>query len=572
MKVNLTKFSGIAPAIAARLLSDQFAQTAQNLDFESGVIKPIYNDVDEYTLQDTSRRSIFKFNTSWLEWVNEDVKAVKGPLPDDAYDRLYFTGDDYPRMGTAASLISGGSGYPNVSYRLGVPAPPSAPPVSKSGTPDPSEEQNTVAYVYTFVTAYGEEGPPSPASVLLDVTSTETVSIEMPSADHPSGNYNFGAGALKRIYRTNTGSEATAFQFVAEVPFTDDEYDDTTPSAELAEVLPSDTWVGPPDDDSSLYPAGPMQGLIPVANGILAGFTGNRLCLSEPYLPHAWPVEYRKTLEHSIVSITATSNGVAVMTDGQPYFVTGVDPSSMSATKMPLAQACVNARSAVDMGEYTLYAGPDGLCKVSSSDAAVVTQGLISAKQWNADFAPTTYRAFEHEGTYVAFWYSGGVQRGFVFDPRSPESAISTLLLSSEVRGGFVNPLDGQLYVIVGNKIRKYRGGDSILTATWKSKKFVLPRPAGFSWVYVNADAYPVQVRVWVDGAVIANYTLTKSGSQYSMTAATPSIVTPVVIGSRPMCRIPAIHGQEWEVEVSGAVSINSVALAQSADELAEDE
>ena len=571
MKIKLTKFSGIAPGVAARLLSDQFAQTAQNIDFISGVITPIKEEIDEFTLQNSLRRSVFYFNdTNWLEWTDDDVKAVKGPIPNDAYNRLYWTGDNgYPRMGTAASMISGSSGYPATSYRLGVPAPAAAPTGVQSGTADPTEVANTVAYVYTFVTVYGEEGPPSPASALFDVTSPETVTLTMSAAYHPSGNYNFGTGALKRIYRANTGSTTTEYQFVAEVAFATTSYADTTPSAELAEVLPSSTWTGPPDDNTSLYPDGAMQGLIAVANGIMAGFTGNRLCLSEPYLPHAWPVEYRKTLEHDIVGITATANGVVVVTDGTPYFVTGVDPSAMSAMKVPLAQACINARGLVDMGEYALYPGPDGLCKIGTDSAEVVSQGVITPAQWLADFNPTTYRAFEHEGTYVAFWYAGSVAGGFVFDPRSQESAFSTLTSSAEVRGGWVNPKDGQLYLIIGNKLRKFRGGSSNLTATWKSKKFVSPHPISFSWLYLSADEWPVEAKVWCDSVLVAHYSLSESAGVFTQTTTVPSGPSPTAIGSRPVMRLPATKGQNWEVQVSGAVTINEVTLAQSIEEIA---
>ena len=39
----------------------------------------------------------------------------------------------------------------------------------------------------------------------------------MPSSAVPSGDYNFGGNAKKRVYRSNTGSTNTTFQFVAEV-------------------------------------------------------------------------------------------------------------------------------------------------------------------------------------------------------------------------------------------------------------------------------------------------------------------------------------------------------------------
>ena len=46
-----------------------------------------------------------------------------------------------------------------------------------------------------------------------------------------------------------------------------------------------------------------MKGLTAIGNGIFAGFSGKRLCFSEPFLPHAWPVAYRITLEDEIVGI-----------------------------------------------------------------------------------------------------------------------------------------------------------------------------------------------------------------------------------------------------------------------------
>jgi hypothetical protein len=564
------RFSGIAPAISPRLIADQFAQVAENVDFESGRLVPTTDDSAAFTLQNALRRSIYYYrDTNWLEWNEDGVKAVPGPIPGDTLARLYFTGDDYPRMGTAATIVAGSTGYPANSYRLGVPAPANAPLTEKTGTPDATQTPDDVSYVYTFVTAFGEEGPPSPATTPFERTDTESVTITMPSGEHPSGNYNFGAGSLKRIYRSNTGSTNTTFQFLAEVPFTSTVYVDTTPSASLGEVLPSETWIGPPDDNVSLYPDGPMKGLIAVANGVFAGFTGKRLCLSEPFLPHAWPVDYRITLEEDIVAIGAVGNGIIALTNGTPYFVTGTDPSAMTAIRVDMSQACVNVHSVVDMGSYLLYAGPDGLCAVSGGEGRVVSEGLISAKQWNDSFAPTSYRAFRHENTYVAFWTQGGVHKGFVFDPRSEEAAISTLTTAGEVRGGYMNPKDGELYLIVLNQIVKYRGSAAKRTLTWKSKKFVTTKPLSMSWVSVHAQEYPVNVKVWTDGVLIADYTLSYSAGVYTQTVTVPNGAS---TGSlrEPLMRLPPKVGQVWEVQVSGAVEIDEVCLAQGIDEISQ--
>ena len=571
---KLDRFSGIAPGVSPRLLAEQFGQISENIDFASGAIEPITTDsASIQTLQSGSKKSIYYYrDASWLEWTEDYIHALEGPIPGDSTDRLYWTGQGtgagaYPRMGTAANIVSGVSGYPANSFRLGVPSPAVAPAVTIVGTADHTQSPFDVSYVYTLVTSNGEEGPPSLASTPVQLTDAQTTTVSTPTPTSASGNFAFGTGALKRLYRSNTGSNSTQFQFVAEDVFTETSIDDTRNGDELGEILPSTYWIGPPDDDTSLYPDGPLQGLTNLANGIFAGFTGNRLCLSEPYLPHAWPINYRITLAEDIVAIASVSNGVICLTNGRPYLVTGTDASAMSATQLDIAQACVNKHSVVDMGDYVLYASPDGLVAASGSDNQVVTEGLISVKQWNDDFKPLQIKAFKHENTYVAFYTDGSNYGGWVFDPRASEAAISTLSRSSELRGAYMNHDDGELYFIEGTSIKKYRGGSSNKTATWKSKKFLAPKPISMSWVSVKAEAYPVTVKVYADGSLISNYTVSYSSNVYTQATTTPSGISNATL-AEPIMRLPAVIGKEWEIEVSGAGVINEACIAQSMDEI----
>lgn len=569
MRVKLNSFKGVAPAISPRLINESFAQVAENVDFISGALDPIEAEgASEFTLQNSLRRTVFYYNdANWLEW-SEEVDVVDGPIPNDTNKRLYWTGEDYPRVGYLAGMISGSSGYPASSYRLGIPAPESAPGVSKYGTPEDGAVVNDVAYVYTLVSAFGEEGPPSDPSSVLELQDGENVQVSLPAVDVPSGNYYFSSsdGAKKRIYRSNSGSNTTAFQFVGEVTIATTSFNDTLDAAALGELIPSTYWIGPPDDDTSTYPDGPMQGLIPVANGVFAGFSGKRLCLSEPYLPHAWPISYRLTMEEEIVGIATSNNGVVVLTDGTPYYVTGTDPSAMTAVKVNLPQACINEYSIVDMGEYVLYAGPDGLCAVEANSGEVVTRGIITIEQWTDDYKALTYRAFLHDGTYVAFWDTGSEQGGWVYDPRSTDGAISTLTVDA-VRGGYYEPETGDLYVIIDNDIVKYRGNTTKRTARWRSKEFFTPEPTGMGWIQVIADDYPVQVEVFLDGTLIADYTLTKAGNVYTQTTATPSGIAAVNL-SEPIMRLPNTIGNEWVVEVTTQHRVHEVTIAQTMEEL----
>ena len=88
------------------------------------------------------------------------------------------------------------------------------------------------------------------------------------------------------------------------------------------------------------------------------------------------------------------------------------------------------------------------------------------------------------------------------------------------------------------------------------------------SWVSVHAQEYPITVKVWADGVLIANYGLSEAAGVYTQT-----VTVPVSGGTgslrEPIMRLPPVIAQVWEVEVSGSVEIDEVCLAQSVDEIA---
>lgn len=601
------RFSGVAPGVAPRLLADTFGQIAENVDLESGRLVSIKENSDISVTPSTNSDGKLYFDESgthiknlyfyedqhWLQFFEEHVNVVPGPIPADSTNRLYVTGwldspsgnPGVPRVLTEDKILNASSAlsmYPkNGGFRLGVPAPEQTPVTTKSSnTLSTTQTPNDVSYVYTFVTALGEEGPPSPASVVIELTDKDssgsdlTVSVTTPSFP-TTGAYanarNFGSGAKKRLYRSNTGSTNTTFQFVTEADYTATAITDDKDAAELGEVLPSGDWIGPPDDNATLYPTGPLSGLIPLAQGVMAGFTGKRLCLSEPFLPHAWPISYRITLEENIVAIANTANGVVALTNGHAYFVTGTDPSAMTAVRTDFAQACVNRNSLVDMGDYILYAGPDGLCAVEGTTGQVVTKGLISVAQWNADFFPTTLKAFYHEGTYVAFYTdtstSPDTHAGWVYDPRGDDASLTTFTTSGTVYGGHTVSKEGALYINIDDRLRKFKGGTTDKTLKFKSKKFVTSSPVSMSWVSVHANTYPATVKVYADGALISNYTVSKNSvNNFTQVTTVPSGISDATI-YEPIMRLPATVGLEWEIEVEGT-DINEFCLAQSIDEI----
>ena len=597
MYFKLSSFSGIAPGVDNRRLGEQFGQISENIDFESGALVPTNTNGSDTTLSTEARQSIYRHTPAvtgggpyTLQWNDADISVVRGPVPNDAFDRLYWTGEGgasgAPRIGTQTSMIAS-EPYPSSSFRLGIPAPTGAPTTSKNGTPDSAQTPFDVSYVYTFVSDIGEEGPPSAASTPIVLTDTEDVDVGLPTSAHPASaaqNYNLGTNAKKRIYRSNTGSTNTQFQFVGEVAFSATTFNDDKDGDELGEILPSDGWIPPPNGingDVNKSATGALQGLTPLSNGILAGFTGNRLCLSEPFLPHAWPISYRITIEDTIIGIASSSQGVIVLTEGFPFVVTGVDPSAMSATKIDLAQACINKNSIVDMGEFVLYAAPDGLVAISGNQGRIVSQGLISPSQWASDFKSSTIKAFRYENKYVAFYEDSGAFKGWVYDPTAPEAAFSTLTQSNEVVGGYYEDKSGKLYIIkdfasgTNRKYCEYEAGTDKNSMTFKSKVFVTPYPTSFNWISVDAETYPasasgvtpVTVKVFGDGTLIAHYVLTKSGNVFTQATTVPGSISNATL-QEPIMRLPAVVAKEWEVQVAGTQTVNEICIAQSIEEV----
>ena len=86
----------------------------------------------------TSGGHWFFENGYWFHW-GTDVDAVKGPIAGDTVERTYFTGDgSYPKFTKSPNAVTGGTDYPMADFRLGIPAPATAPSAqlaaAKTGT------------------------------------------------------------------------------------------------------------------------------------------------------------------------------------------------------------------------------------------------------------------------------------------------------------------------------------------------------------------------------------------------------------------------------------------------------
>ena len=541
---KLQTFGGKAPKIYSRLLPNDMATVATNSRLDSGRLEPWKGNasasitpVASFSISGATK-TLFRYSSSIWIGSNEEIDIVRSPIAEDTHERLYVTGiggsSGYPRMTTAA--IVGNGTY----YRLGIPRPAAFDSVSLGSTSvSGTETPVSRSYIFTYVSYYGEEGAPNAALVsqVVDVHSDQSVTVNFPS--NPSGAYNL---LKKRLYRTDSNG---VFRFVADVALATDTYADSIAESNLGEEIPTSTFDAPADDSSADHPDGPLLGLVSLPNGILAGFSGQTVAFSEAFQPHAFPTAYRLTMKSDVVAIAPLNTGLLVLTKEKPAIIQGMDPEAMSMTEVDSTLSCVSKRSVVDMGEYVLYASPDGLVMATDGGLRLATEEILSRDQWQA-LNPSTIVGFQYEGHYLGFYSDGTESKGFIFDPRGGKNSYTKL--DFHATAGFNDLENDELYLVVGGSVYKFAQGSS-LSYTWRTKKFYIQRPINPGVAKVDCDSYsPAPTfKLYADGVLKHTETVSDDG----------------------LFRLPSGYkANEFEVEVTGSVPINEICVYESAGEL----
>ena len=106
------------------------------------------------------------------------------------------------------------------------------------------------------------------------------------------------------------------------------------------------------------------------------------------------------------------------------------------------------------------------------------------------------------------------------------------------------------------------------LTFNWKSKEYVMTKPLSMGFTKVDAETYPVRIKVYGDGSVVYNASIASSGDTFTVTGTTPSFSSTAI--AEPVVRLPASVHKTYAVEVEGATVVNEICVGESIDELRE--
>ncbi|MGD6739674.1 hypothetical protein ACP5PY_26460 [Photobacterium leiognathi subsp. mandapamensis] len=532
MLINIPLMKGEVPRLKPHLLPSEAATMAKNCSFENGIVSPLQTDAFVQNLP-IAAKTLFKYTPEhWFCW-NKEIEAIHNPMAQDKWQRVYFTGEEKPKV--TAQDIAIGPVSPAASYDLGVPAPTSPPVINRidaSTGDEPAEgepanfDDETRFYVQTYISRFGEESAPSnPSAELLVEKPGSTVYVGLSRLNVNTHNITH-----TRLYRTVTSTVGAEYMLVAEIPIAQAEYAD---SAKTVNGPIVETWDFDVPDEN-------MRGLCVMANGICAGFAGNEVMFSEAYLPYAWPKQYRGTTEHEIVGIKAIGTSLVVATKGYPYIFSGVTPSAINGTKIGSEQACVSKDSMVVVNGNVLYASPDGIVAVGADGVITITDQLMTRQQWQ-EKQPHTIRAWASEGLYVAL-HNGG---GFIFDPTSQDFRQIT----NSWQCAYEDLERDQLFIIKNKAMSTWQGGSDRLTATWRSKVFQMPIDSLMSCArVVSSEVASLSVKVIADNKVV-----------YSLG-----------VGEIPPrgFRLPAIRATNWQIEVSGKAEVERLVIASSMQEL----
>lgn len=474
MPLTYDQFKGIAPRISAKKLPAGLAQVAENCYTRGGQLRAMRGITDvKNVLEGTQSIFYDQIVEDWVTSVDER-DYVRPFLEGDTQRYTYFTDGTKPKFYVAGNAAE--------TYNLAIPRP-ATPTVSltSQGTGEESSAVD-VSYIVAWVDGFGRLGPTSDVSTIIQsVVEGFTVTVTRPALPIAE-NWN-ATGAFWRIYRANTGTSGTEFQFIAEVPLATGSYADSAEPDQLLEVAESELWVGAPDGSVGL-----------IQNGrSLFCYKDNEVYGSEPAIPHAFP--YSWAFQENVRGLVSISAGILVCTDGAPFVIAGSEPANMQKVPLESRDPCLSSASVVDMGASAIYASLDGLIGVTGLNVKNLTSELFSKDDWAA-FNPSTIRAFRYEDYYVGFYGDLDEATGFIFDASTSDFKT---IQGLEVSRAAVNPDDGTVGVLYesGTDLRlgTFDTGTP-LTFTWESGIETKANFGGYRTVRVEADGYPVVVTV----------------------------------------------------------------------------
>jgi hypothetical protein len=287
------------------------------------------------------------------------------------------------------------------------------------------------------------------------------------------------------------------------------------------------------------------------------------------------------------------NNSLVVCTTGFAYTVSGVNPSSMSLSKIGGLMPCTSRGGIVSTTEGVYFPTPAGLALVSAGGLVIATKELIRKDKWNAIVSLTTLRAAMLGAAYYAFGQKilgvfqadafqanmvqeddfAGASNGIMLDPTSLTVAFNRMTVPRPLTNIMTDVWSGEVFVILDGEVMWLDISDTEQERepyVWRSKLFqagqkknfqaakifftVLPNTPALNPVEVEGLVQTLQsdqyglFRVYADGELVMCRELRRSGEQF---------------------RLPSgFKADYWQFEIEGRVQLDNMQVATSPTEL----
>ncbi len=551
--INFKPFRGEIPRLNDRLLKPNYATRALNCKISSGALEPIAG-LGLVLSTSIVPRTVFRYRVfrndayeeNWLLW-DSDVDVVPSLNANDVLGRFYFTGEDMePRMSSYSAAIASAP-YPTAWFQLGVFAPTTAPTVSIPVGGSAAQESRS--YVFTYVTAFGEESPPSPPSAVVQSHSNSTwrvagMSVAPPNSGTVSGVLDLNNGRVRVTLNTVFGLEQYDTITLAGVGG----LTDVNGSHRILTVNAASNYVEVALDTAQTYTSGgtwtknaphntasmtkrlyrtvSTSGAFLFVAEIPVAQTSYDDTVAETALGEVLPTATHATPPKNLKSLGTLPNGclfglaeneLCLSEPYQPYSWPVANRYSFSGRGV----AAVPAGNSIIVLTDTypiLYTGSDpasmggstmetyapcvakrGVANIGGAVLYPSFDGLWLASPSRVECVtrglfreeewsrqnPATFDAAFHDGQYYAA-YRGYAEHIFVLNMAEPDSVAE---IDDWVDNLYRNELDGRLYVSKGTKLYLWDEDPGVAyEADWVSADIQLGAPTNFSVAQVHAD------------------------------------------------------------------------------------
>lgn len=611
--MRLTSFMGEIPKVAPTSLPHTAAVVAENCDLYSGELRAIVSPRRGPEMADVYGRTVsfspetlYRSDGSTIAFPSH-TSVAPDPQNRSGPDGFLFVEDGVLYRASGRSVRMGEPPIP-----VGISPPKEAPtgvvlegegcdavfpellcvPTSDPDCAPDAVPPEAVAYVYTYLSGCGEESAPSPVSDIIDRMPNDATLLNAPGT--PPSN----AVAI-RWYRSVAGSDGNAvFLFAGQTEIGQMFIDNLCPF-DLGEALSTERHLPPPTC---------LDGVAVLGDGITVVWSGRRLWLSEPFLPHAFPPEWELELPYNIVTAKgvtefvegATTYWLGVLTEGKPYTVTGKLPEQAKVSELQVWLPPVSPRAVVEAEGVIFYASAYGMHAFSGSGVQTLTDDSHTEREWVREYPES-----------MALGYWRGVLYAFATSPtpkglslpvsRTIKTRPNMLTrITLPVVAVYSSPKDGmwvalQDGVVADPHSYEWGVGPDLIGYRWKSKPVVqsgrwhptsmkvvadFPRLSGAAQRAKQAYLHwSKQFRRYgdVQGFIesfpeLAVYAPTLVGPQAEVEVrviADREVIYTRVVGHDQPFRLPRVRkGIEWQVEILGKIPVREIHIQTSHDDL----